>query len=109
MGKGNRRARLRALATPEGMRVAAAVQAQRRGGLDHRFVVGQFFLVGGRVVLHAVRMGAAFDIPRPLQFTDDAAFFYRWRTRQAAHQFAVRWSIAEFHVVDLAFLDVLPA
>lgn len=105
----HRMQRLRFLATPRGMRVAAARQAERRGGADHRFVLGGLRLVGGRVVLMAVEQGPAFNILRPVQLTDRPAAFYRWRTRQAATQFRDRWGLADLHVYDLDFADVLPA
>lgn len=89
------------------MAAAALMQRQRRGGTDHRFVVGTFYLVGDRVVLHAVECGPAYDVPRPPVLTDDARRFNRWRTRQAAHQFCQRWHLDDCHVVDLHFLDVL--
>jgi hypothetical protein len=106
----NRRARLKWLCTDEGRRVAAATARRRRGGLDHRFVLGGLRLVeGGRIELHAVEMGPAWNIVRPVQLTADAARFYCWRTRQAATQFMLRWELADVHVFDLQWADVLPA
>lgn len=106
--KMHRRQRLAFIATPKGMRVAHRVQSERRGGNDHRFVLGGLRLSGGRVVLKAVEMGAAYNILRPIQLTESAQFFYRWRTRQAATQFRDRWRLADLHVYDLDFADVLP-
>lgn len=90
------------------MRAAAKVQADRRGDVaTHRFVVGGFRLVEGAVVLFAVEQGPAFDIVRPVRLTSTAAAFYRWRTKQAAHQFHTLHQLADVHVIDLGFLDVL--
>lgn len=91
------------------MSKAAKVQRLRRGDYkSHRFVVGNFALEAGRVVLRCVYMGRAYDVPRPPVFTTDATCFYRWRTRQAATQFRDRWGL-DAHVYDLHFMDVLPA
>lgn len=104
----NRTSRLKFLVTHEGMKHAAAVQRQRRGEPnEHRFVVGNFALADGRVVLRAVMCGPAYDIPRPPVLTEQAERFNRWRTRQAAHQFTTRYGLP-WHVIDLHFLDVLP-
>lgn len=104
----NRRQRLRQLATPRGMRRAARVQDERRGGVDHVYVVGGLRLVGGRIVLMCVEMGAAWNIIRPIQLTSEARSFYRWRTKQAATQFAARWGLGDLHVYNLDYADVLP-
>lgn len=105
----NRLARLKFICTPAGMRHAARVQQLRRGRLnEHRYVVGSFALVEGRVQLWCVEMGAAYEVPRPPRLTCEAKRYCRWRTRQAAHQFARRWQLADCHVVDLHWLDVLP-
>lgn len=103
----SRRQRLKWLCTKKGRKIAAATQAERRGGNDHRYVVGRFVLAGTAVMLECVYCGIAWDIPRPPVFTRQAERFNRWRTRQAAHQFAVRYKL-DCHVIDLGFLDVLP-
>lgn len=105
----DRRKRLRWLATPEGMRSAALTQEQRRQ--PGRFVVGGLRLIDGRVVLHAVEQGPAFNIIRDLKgrplIGDQAQAWYRWRTRQAATQFVGRWGLEDLHVFDLDWADVL--
>jgi len=105
----NRRNRLRALCTPKGMRTAALTQRQRRGAADHRFVLGGLRMVQSRIELRGVEMGPAWNIIRPIALTSDVDRFYRWRTRQAATQFMHRWALADLHVFDLGWADVLPA
>ena len=107
--KENRRDRIRRLTTTAGMRTAALTQQQRRGTAEtHRLVVGGFRMAEGRVTLYAVEQGPALDIVRPIRLTNEAARFYCWRTKQAARQFAARHELADVHVVDLRWLDVLP-
>lgn len=102
-----RRDRLKWLATPKGMATAALTQKQRRGGTDHRMVIGSFRMRDRRVTLYAVECGPSFDIPRPIRLTSDSARWNRWRTRQAASEFVKRWTIPNVHVIDLDWIDVL--
>jgi hypothetical protein len=94
---------------PADMHAAAQVQAARRGGADHEYVVGCFRLVDGVVVLAAVARGAAWSIPDPPCLTVNAAAFARWRTKQAAWQWLPLRPGLDAHVIHLGRLDVLPA
>lgn len=85
---------------------AAAVQAKRRGGADHEYVVGGFRLDGERVVLACVYCGPAWNIEERL--TVEAARFARWRTKQAAWSWLqLRPWMDGVRVIHLGRLDVL--
>jgi hypothetical protein len=109
MAKENRRERIRRLTTPEGMRAAALRQQQRRGEGDHVHVIGGLRSRGGLVVLMAIEADHALAIVRPLRLTADTTRWNRWRTRQAATQFIARHQLADVHVLNLDWHDVLPA
>lgn len=92
--------------TPAGIRAAAARKYATLA--DRRFVVGGLRMIAGRVVLLAVATyGDGRAICRPIRLTDQARTWHRWRTRQAADQFAKRHRLADVHVYDLNFADVL--
>lgn len=92
------------------MRAAALTQRQRRGDdTTHVYVVGGMRLIGNAITLAAVEQGPALNIIRPIQLTPDARRMYRWRTKQAASQFIDRHTLADLHVFNLAWLDILHA
>lgn len=91
------------------MRAAALTAAKRRGNANtHALVLGHHRLTAGVITLWAVAQGHALDILRPIQMTDKPQHMYRWRTVQAASQFRDRHEIADAHVINLHWLDVLP-
>lgn len=91
---------------PKVMAWRAEVQAARRGGAApeqlHPYVIGRFVLDQGRVVLAALEQ-VAFTVGERL--TVECGRFYRWRTRQGAHQ----WKQNNRRAADLSvwFLDRL--
>jgi hypothetical protein len=90
------------------MKRAALIQAKRRGTINtHKLVLGSFRLSKGVITLFAIEQGDALNIIRPIQFTDEPARMYRWRTIQAASQFKDRHDIQDTHVVNVHWLDVL--
>jgi hypothetical protein len=104
----DRRAHLRSIQTPAGMRAAALTTSKRRGtGTDHEHVIGGFRLSGQHVVLAAVECGPALDIHENT-LTTIATRFARWRTKQAAWSWLqLRPQHTDLRVIHLGRLDVL--
>ena len=68
----DRTSHLRMIRTRRGRATAAAAQARRRGVREcHRFVIGSLIRVDGKITLHCVYCGPAYDVPRPPVFTTD--------------------------------------
>lgn len=109
MPKENRRSRIKRLTTPAGMKRAALIHSKRKGNMiTHRYVLGGMKLIDRQIVLQAVEQGPGMNIIRPIQLTADAFLQYRWRTKQAAHQFMNRHELKDMHVFSVHRLDVLP-
>lgn len=90
------------------MKKAAAETAKRRGErLEHQYLIGRFELHGTRVLLACIKADAAYHIHEN-ELTNDATFFARWRTKQAAWQWKqLRPQHNELHLIHLGYLDVV--
>jgi len=94
---------------PTHFQPAADVQAARRGTpATHPYVIGEWRLhTDGTVRLWAIQQSAAYWIDPAAGLSDRHRVWYRWRSRQAAHKWAVENEVPDlWNIINLDRLGV---